>query len=343
MRHSVTLQPFGLSFDCAADETILAAAQRCGITLRYGCKHGKCGSCKARIAEGMVDQEGASEAALTGYERDAGLALLCSAYPVEDVVIELADGYREEELSSGPPIAEYSARLSGLRNLTQDIVLVRLDLQQPPAMAFNSGQYVEIEVPGTGSWRAFSMANPAGDDRHADLMIKLLPGGVASEYLRSRARIGDTVALRGPYGQFCLSLGTAPIVMVAGGSGMAPIASMLGWLARQGSRRPITFYYGARSVRDLFWGDELLALQQQLPALRYLPALSESGADDGWTGERGLVTEVLERDCGNLRGAEAYLCGPPPMIDAAIVVLRAKGMFSSRIRFDKFVSTGPNG
>jgi propane monooxygenase reductase subunit len=339
LSYAVKLQPFGVVFECAENETILAAALRSGISLRYGCKHGNCGSCKARIAEGVVDQPGASEAALTAYERSAGLSLLCSAYPVEDVVIELADDYREEELRSGPPIAEYRAALAAVGSLTHDIVQLRLQLIEPQAMAFESGQYVEMRVPGTGSWRAFSMANPSADNGQVVLMIKLLPGGVAADYLRNRARAGDEIALRGPYGQFRLSPGTAPIVMVAGGSGMAPLASMLACLAAQGTTRQITFYYGARARRDLFWGSEIAALQKRLPTLRYVPALSEPAAGDNWRGERGLITAVLERDCGKLRGSEGYLCGPPPMIDAAIAVLRNKGMYSSRIRFDKFVST----
>ena len=340
MGYSVTLQPSGVSFECADGETILAAAQRFGVGLRYGCQRGRCGSCRAKIAEGLVDQVGASEAALTDYERDSGFALLCSAYPVEDVVIELSDDGLAEAFAV-TPVAQVTSTLVELRRLTHDIVLVGLAPQQPPFMAFKSGQYLEIGVPGTDAWRAFSMANAPADDGRLDLMVKLLSHGAASDYFRDRARVEDEICVRGPYGTFCLSDSTAPIVMVAGGSGMAPIASMLSGLARERCSRPISFYYGARSTRDLFWGEELRLLQQRLPSLRYVPALSESATGDGWTGARGLVSEVLEQDCGNLRGAEAYLCGPPKMIDAAIAVLRAKGMFSVRIRFDKFVSTGP--
>lgn len=340
LTHTVTLRPFGIEFECQDQETVLSAALRAGIALRYGCKHGNCGSCKAQIAEGDVDLEGASEAALLSYERAAGVALLCSAYPLGDIAIDLPDDYDEAELRSAPPIQEFDTTVTEIRPLTHDIVMLRLSLQNSAVIDFKSGQYVEINVPGTHQWRAFSMANPSHDSTQIVLMIKLLPGGAASGYLGDRARPGDRVAVRGPYGQFRLAEGTAPIVMVAGGSGMAPIASMLGDLSRRASDRPIALYYGARTKRDLFWESELRSLQQTLPNFRFVLALSDPAPMDDWQGAMGRITDVLDRDCGNLRGTEGYLCGPPPMIDSAIAVLKAKGMFSTRIRFDKFVGTG---
>ncbi|WP_281783320.1 NADH:ubiquinone reductase (Na(+)-transporting) subunit F [Sinimarinibacterium flocculans] len=335
----MTLQPFGVSFDCAEGETILGAALRNGVSLRYGCKHGNCGSCKAQIAEGEVDLVDASEVALMQFERDQGLALLCAAVPEEDIVIALSDDYTEEELSSAPPIGEYEATVTALKPLTHDIVQLDLNLVQPDFMRFNAGQYVEINAPGTDAWRAFSMANAPGEPDRVVLMIKLIPGGAVSGWLRDGARVGDALRLRGPYGQFGIAPGIAPIIMIAGGSGMAPIVSMLNALAEQKTTRPVTFYFGARAVRDLFLGEEIAELGRRLPDFRYIPALSALEPGDEWDGETGLITEVLQREAGSLRGAEAYLCGPPPMIDAAVEVLKAKGMFSTRIRFDKFVST----
>lgn len=339
MSHTVTLEPFGVSFDCAEGETILGAALRNGISLRYGCKHGNCGSCKAQITEGEVYQDSASEVALMQFERDQGLALLCAAVPEEDIVITLSDDYTEEELSSAPPIGEYEASIVGLAPLTHDIVRLELKLLRPDSMRFNAGQYVEINVPGSEDWRAFSMANSPSDPSRVVLMIKMIPGGAISGYLRERAQLGDPIRLRGPYGQFSIAPGVAPIVMIAGGSGMAPIMSMLSELAEQGVTRPITFYFGARAVRDLYLGEEIEALASKLPDFRYVPALSALEPGDHWSGATGLITEVLQQTPGSLRGSEAYLCGPPPMIDAAVELLKAKGMFSTRIRFDKFVST----
>ena len=339
MAFEITLLPFDISFECEEEETILDAALRQGLSLRYGCKHGGCGSCKAQIADGEVDVEEASTFALMDYERSQGLALLCSAYPLSDIAIELADDYEEAELQNGVPIRDFAARVERANSLTHDIWHLRLVLENPTPIDFQAGQYVEIQVPGTDSWRAFSMANAPSDGAHVDLMIKILPGGLFSTYLTDRLKEGDALAIRGPFGQFSLTESSAPIVMIAGGSGMAPIAAMLRQLAEEKSQRAITYFYGARSVRDLFWQAEIEELGKHLASFEFVPALSEPGPGDDWNGEVGLITDVVERRCENLRGNEGYLCGPPAMIDAAIEVLRGKDLFASRIRYDKFVST----
>ncbi len=340
MSYEITLLPFGITFECDEEESILEASLRQGFNLRYGCKHGGCGACKAQISEGEVDVEEASTFALMDYERSQGLALLCSAYPLSDVSIELADDYEEADLRSGVPIIDLRARVAEEVPVSRDIWQLRLDLIEPGQLDFRAGQYVEVLVPGTDEWRAFSMANPPSSAGRIDLLIKILPGGLFSEHLASEIAPGDELDLRGPYGQFSLTQSQAPIVMIAGGSGMAPIWSMLHQLVDEASTRPITFFYGARGMADLFWLDELEQLKGNLSSFEFVPALSEPETGDGWDGETGLVTEVLDRCCDNLRGSEAYLCGPPGMIDAAIGVLREKGLFSSHIRFDKFVETG---
>ncbi|MSQ68732.1 MAG: 2Fe-2S iron-sulfur cluster binding domain-containing protein [Gammaproteobacteria bacterium] len=341
MSFSITLAPFGLQFECAAEETILAAALRQGIGLRYGCKHGACGSCKARIVEGEVDLAQASGFALMGYERDAGLALLCSAYPLDDIVVQLED-YTETELHAARPTVARTGRVVACTPCSPDIWQLLLALEGGEGLDFDAGQFVEVNVPGTDEWRAYSMANAPSDRHLIELLIKKIPGGCFSGLLPHALPEGTRVAVRGPYGQFNVQVGSAPIVMVAGGSGMAPILSMLRALAAQACAREIVFYYGARTAADLICGPELAALAAQLPAFRYIPTISEPMVAAPWAGETGLVTAALARDGGNLRGAEAYLCGPPGMVDAAAAVLKIQGMFSSRIRCDKFVSTqGP--
>lgn len=341
MSHSVTLEPFGVEFDCSEDETVLAAALRNGISLRYGCKHGGCGSCKVQLRDGEVDYDAHRATALSEAEQDAGIALLCCAVPTEDVVIELPEDYTEAELQPRFPVREWSVRLARKTLVTHDTAHLMLALQGGERIAFGAGQFIEIAAPGSEQWRAFSMANAPGADDRVELMTKLLPGGVFSDYLKTSAKEGDTLQVRGPFGQFQIAETAAPIVMVAGGSGMAPIVSMLGDLAGQGSAREIVFYYGARSRRDLFWLDEIAALGRRLAHFRFVPALSEPLPQDDWQGETGLITDVIVRHSESLRGAEGYLCGPPGMIDAAVAVLKAKGMFGSRIRYDKFLSTAP--
>jgi NAD(P)H-flavin reductase/ferredoxin len=336
--YNVTLNPFGVTFECDEDETVLTAALRQGIGLRYGCKHGGCGTCKAQVIDGEVDVEEASGFALMEFEREAGMALLCTAYPLEDVVIEL-ENYEEADLSAARPIREFNCVVVASDLISRDIWRLLLRVDAPP-FEFDAGQFVEVNVTGTDEWRAYSMVNAPSDTAHVELLVKQIPAGRFSTLMADDLSIDDAIQLRGPFGQFKLSEGFAPIIMIAGGSGMAPIMSMLRALAEQQSDREVVFYYGARTKADLICETEITALADQLKTLHYVPALSEPGGDADWEGEIGLVSEVLERCSDNLRAAEAYLCGPPAMIDASVAVLRAKGMFSSRIRFDKFLSTG---
>ena len=337
MTATVTLNPFGIEFDCGEDETILSAALRQGIGLRYGCKHGGCGTCKAQVAEGEVDVEDASGFALMPFERDAGMALLCTAYALEDVVIEL-ENYDEAELAAARPIREFECTAESVAPISRDIWRVLLQVDEAP-FEFDAGQFVEVNVSGSEEWRAYSMANVPSDTTHIELLIKHIPGGQFSGFMVDGLADGSSVRVRGPFGQFKLNEGFAPIVMVAGGSGMAPILAMLRALAEQHSERDITFYYGARTKLDLIGDFEIAAAAANLKSFTYIPVLSEPDSDADWSGETGLVTDAIAKSSSNLRASEAYLCGPPPMIDRAVEVLKENGMFNSRIRFDKFVST----
>lgn len=338
MPHTITLHPFAAQFTCAEDETILDAGLRQGFNLRYGCRDGGCGSCKALITAGEVDQEDASSYALMDFEREQGYALLCSAYPLSDVEIELTD-YEPDELYAAVPTArEFTAEVAEIAELTHDIRGLRLKLLGPDHLDFRAGQYVELQVPGTAVWRAYSMANPPSRRGEIELIVKLMPGGLFSEHLRSHARAGERLAVRGPFGSFYLRDPGQPALFVAGGSGMAPILSFLRDMAERGESRPVTFFYGARGRRDLFALDELRDLETRLPHFRFIPALSEPDPADHWAGESGLITEVVRRHLPDCAGMEAYLCGPPAMIDAAHRVLRAGGMAESRIFCDRFTS-----
>lgn len=338
MRHLITLEPFGVEFECGEDETILSAALRHGVGLRYGCKHGACGSCKARIAAGEVDLAEASGFALMQYERDAGMALLCAAYPLEDIVVAL-EHYDEAELHAAHPIVELNCRITARHKLSPDIWQLVLEIDGDTPLQFNAGQFVEVRVPGTDEWRAYSMANAPGDGRTIELIIKEIPNGRFSSVLAQSLAVGDGLSVRGPYGQFKVQDGSAPIVMVAGGSGMAPILSMLRLLDAERSQREMVFYYGVRSTNDLICSVEIATIAATLPGFRYVPVVAQTDESGSWGGEVGLVTDAIERLSGDLRSSDAYLCGPPAMIDAAIEVLKRKGMFAARIRFDKFVST----
>lgn len=335
--YTITLLPFEKRFTCGEDETILAAALRRGINLRYGCKHGGCGSCKALIVEGEVDQPEASIFALMDFEREQGMALLCSAYPLGDIAIELSD-YEESELEGGAPIGKFLAEVGAIEYLTHDIVGLKIGLIEPERISFKAGQYVDVLVPGTRETRSYSMANPPSRDGEVELMVKLMAGGLFSEYLRGRLKVGDRLALEGPYGSFHLRDNERPALFIAGGSGMAPMLSLLRDMAKKQDRRTVTFFYGARAKRDLFDLDELFALEKLLPCFRFVPALSEPTAEELWKGATGLITEVVAREVPDAHGMEAYLCGPSAMIDAAIAVLIRLGVSDLDIHYDKFVT-----
>ena len=335
--YTITLLPFEKRFTCGEDETILAAALRQGINLRYGCKHGGCGTCKALIVDGEIDQPEASTFALMDFEREQGMALLCSAYPLGDIAIELSD-YEESELEGGAPIGKFLAEVGAIEYLTHDIVGLKLGLSEPQRISFKAGQYVDVLVPGTSETRSYSMANPPSRDGEVELIVKLMAGGLFSEYLRGQLKVGDQLTLEGPYGSFHLRENERPALFIAGGSGMAPMLSLLRDMAAQRARRSVTFFYGARAKRDLFDLDELAGFAKLLPCFRFVLALSEPSAGDRWEGAKGLITEVVASEVPDAHGMEAYLCGPSAMIDAAIAVLVRLGVSEHDIHYDKFVT-----
>lgn len=342
MAYTMTLDPFDKQFTCEDDETVLAAGLRQGFNLRYGCKHGGCGSCKTLIVEGEVDQTDASGFALMDFEREQGYALLCSAYPLSDLVIDVSD-YEEEELLAASPIQEYQVEVEQITTLTHDIRGVHLRLVKPATIAFKAGQYIDVLVPGAAEWRSYSMANPPSRNGAIELMIKLMPGGLFSSYIVDHLKVGERLTLQGPYGNFSLRESGRPALFIAGGSGMAPILSLLRDMAEKENSRRVTYFYGARARRDLFHLHELYGLTQRLPQFRFIPALSEPLPQDEWTGEVGLITKVVQRHVPHLADMEAYMCGPTAMIDAAIALLTKGGMNEGAIFYDKFVTKADTG
>jgi propane monooxygenase reductase subunit len=333
-KHAVRLEPVGIEFEVDEDETVLNGAFRQGLMLMHGCKEGQCGACKSFLLEGEVDLDRYSTFALPDYELEEGWTLLCRAHAVEDLEVELIN-YDEEILTSGVALRTARARVEAIDPLTRDIrrLVLKIDDGEMP---FRSGQYVDIGIPGTDDSRSFSMANLPNDDGRLEFMIKLYPGGVFSSLLADGVlQVGDMLDVTGPYGVFTLRETERPILFIGGGAGMAPILSLLRFMVEQGVERPAVYYYGAREEEDLFHLEELAALQTTLPAFRFVPALSDSA----WEGETGLITDVVERSEQGLDGVDAYLCGPPPMVDAAQEMLMRLGVDEARIHYDKFTTT----
>jgi len=216
-----------------------------------------------------------------------------------------------------------------------------LRLIEPTEIKFFPGQYVDIAIPDTGAVRSFSMANTSSRESGLlEFVIKVYPDGQFSKFLAEKLAEGDRLDLSGPFGVFTLREGDNDLVFVGGGAGMAPILSLLRTLAERGLTRKATFFYGARTKKDLCFEAELHALEEQLPDFRYIPALSEPGDDEEWDGETGLITDVVKRHASDLRGAHAYVCGPPPMVEAALPLLATLGVEEKRIYYDKFTTTG---
>jgi propane monooxygenase reductase component len=344
-KHVVRFEPVGIEIEVTEDQTILRAAAEQGIMLMHGCKEGQCSSCKSFMLEGDdIELDRYSTFALPDYEREEGYTLLCRTHAYEDLTIELLN-YDEDMIRSGLPITEAQAEVVANDQVTHDLRHLVLRLTDPPELKFFPGQYVDIAIPGTDATRSFSMANTSSrESGQLEFVIKIYPDGLFSHYLDTELKVGDRLHLTGPFGVFTLREGDdAGLIFVGGGAGMAPILSLLRSMAERGIGRPATYYYGARSRLDLCFESELRALEQALPAFRYIPALSDAAAGDSWDGETGLITDVVRRHETDLKRAHAYVCGPPPMVEAAVALLERLGVPDKRIYYDKFTFTGdPN-
>jgi propane monooxygenase reductase component len=341
-KHVVRFEPVGIEIEVDEDQTILRAAFEQGVMLMHGCKEGQCSSCKSFVLDGDdIELERYSTFALPDFEKEEGYTLLCRAHAYEDVTIELLN-YDEDMIRSGLPIQEAVAEVVSKDPVTHDMRHLVLRLVEPREIKFFPGQYVDIAIPGTNATRSFSMANTSSrESGQLEFVIKIYPDGLFSHFLDTTLEVGDQLDLAGPYGVFTLREGDdADLVFVGGGAGMAPILSLLRSMAERGITRKATYYYGARRRRDLCFEDELRALEQTLTAFRYVPALSEPDPAEDWDGEVGLITDVVQRHEKDLKNAHAYVCGPPPMVEAALPLLGRLGAPEKRIYYDKFTFTG---
>jgi propane monooxygenase reductase component len=341
-KHRVRFEPVGVEIEVDEDQTILRAAAEQGVMLMHGCKEGQCASCKSFILDGDdVEHDRYSTFALPDYEKEEGFTLLCRAHAYEDLTIELLN-YDEEMICSGLPIQQARVEVVSKDNVTHDMRHLVVRLVEPATLRFFPGQYVDFTVPGKDETRSFSMANTAGGpDGLLEFVIRIYPGGLFSEFLDAGVAVGDQLEITGPFGVFTLrDAPGADLVFVGGGAGMAPILALLRSMAERGIDRRATFYYGARRRRDLCFTEELAALAGKLPGFRYVLALSEPEDGEDWDGEVGLITDVLRRRETDLTGADAYVCGPPPMVEAAIELLPVLGVADKRIFYDKFTTTG---
>ena len=319
MSITVTLQPSGRSFTVQRDEAILAAAIRQGIGLPYGCRDGACGSCKCKVLEGRVLHGAHQFKALSIDEEEGGFALTCCAAPQTDVVLEARTVAGVGEM----PVRRMPARVMHITKPAPDVAIVKLQLPANDALRYHAGQYVDVLLP-SGSRRSYSMANAPhtqGTTPWIELHIRHLSGGVFSDQVFGTMKEKDILRLEGPFGSFFLRDDSLkPIVLLASGTGYAPIKALIEHLRFKHIDRQVVLYWGCRTLADLYAHHEVLALAaitDQTPLLHYLPVLSEALPSDGWTGRTGLVHQAVMADFPDLSGHQVYACGAPVMVDAA--------------------------
>ncbi|KVV47421.1 phenol hydroxylase [Burkholderia territorii] len=339
MSHQLTIEPLGVTIEVEEGQTMLDAALRQGIYIPHACCHGLCGTCKVAVLDGETDLGDANPFALMDFEREEGKALACCATLQADTVIE-AD-VDEEPDAKIIPVKDFSADVTRIEQLTPTIKSIRLKLSQP--IHFQAGQYVQLEIPGLGQSRAFSIANAPADvaaTGEIELNVRRVPGGLGTSYLHEQLATGDRVRLSGPYGRFFVRRSAArPMIFMAGGSGLSSPRSMIADLLASGVTAPITLVYGQRNAKELYYHDEFRALAERYPNFTYVPALSEGAPDAGGDVAQGFVHDVAKTHFdGDFSGHQAYLCGPPAMIDACITTLMQGRLFERDIYHEKFIS-----
>lgn len=312
------------------NETVLNGALRAGIDFPHSCKVGGCASCKCQLVSGKVRELTDKAYLLSTEEIRDNYILGCQSIPLSDVVVKLPVNPLAHQHTTGTVIRQTM--------LTHDIGEVHLSLADP--IRYLPGQYASVQAPDTGiPARCYSFAHAAGDDgtREISFFVRRVPNGRLSGWLLDPASLQQRVKINASLGEFHLRPGTGALVCVAGGSGLAPLIALLEGAANSdAARRPVYLLMGARAQRDLYYTNEIRALQQRWQApFTFIPVLSEEPADSDWSGQRGWVTEALTTDI-TVAGAQGYLCGPPPMIDACIGIMTAQGMAIDDIHFDKF-------
>ncbi|MGW5113713.1 2Fe-2S iron-sulfur cluster-binding protein [Nocardia sp. NPDC004123] len=341
-KHRINFEPVDIEMEVGEEENILDAAFRQGIHLMHGCREGRCSACKSYVLDGEIQMENYSTFACNDAEVEEGFVLLCRSHAFSDCTIELLN-FDEDELLSGIAIQDVRTRVVAIEPMTKDIVSLRLRPVEPPTYEFKPGQYSDLRIPGTEEHRSFSMATTQSTPAEVEFLIKKYPGGKFAGLLENGISVGDEIELTGPYGSFTLKEGhVLPLVLIGGGAGMAPILSLLRHMCETGNARQVHFYYGARTPGDLIYLDEILGLGANLTDFTFVACLSESmdphQVPDSVVIEAGNVTDVVARREPDLGKTEVYLCGPPPMVDAALELLEAGNTPKDQIFYDKFTS-----
>ena len=309
----VTIAPSGRTFTTTNSETLLVSAIAQGINLPYGCKDGACGSCKCKKVSGSVTHNAHQAKALSHEEEAAGFVLTCCAKATSDVVLESKQVTEVGAL----PIKKLPARVTRLERLSRDVMLLKLQLPANDNFAYRAGQYIEI-ILRDGARRSYSMACASNAGTGLELHLRHMPGGKFTDHVFGPMVEKEILRFEGPYGSFYLREDSSkPIILLASGTGFAPVKAMLEHLQFLGSKRAVVLYWGGRRPQDLYMQDWVVAQQAVLPQLKYVPVVSDAAPDDLWTGRSGLVHRAVLEDFADLSNHQVYACGAPVMVDAA--------------------------
>ncbi|MCY7316701.1 MAG: CDP-6-deoxy-delta-3,4-glucoseen reductase [Rubrivivax sp.] len=316
MSFQVTIQPAGRSFEVARDEAILPAAIRQGVGLPYGCRDGACGSCKSKLVQGRVIHGAHQLKALSVAEEENGFILTCCAAPQTDCVVEA----RSVPGAGEYPVLKMPARVLSLQRAAADVIVLRLQLPANQHLQYRAGQYIEF-ILRDGVRRSYSMANAPhdlGSPPSIELHLRHMPGGRFTDHVFTAMKDKDILRIEGPFGSFFLREDSQrPMILLASGTGFAPIKALIQQLQHKGSMRDAVLYWGCRRRADLYQHDWCLEAVQAMPNLRYVPVLSEPMAGDGWAGRTGFVHHAVMTDWPDLSGHQVYACGAPVMVESA--------------------------
>ena len=338
MAFQIVVQPSGRSFTVEGDETLLSAGIRQGLNMPYGCKDGACGSCKCKKISGEVQLGTYQTKALSDEERAQGLVLTCCATALSDVVLES----KQVTSADAFPMKKLPVRIASMEKVSSDVMRIFLQLPATEVMQYHAGQYVEFLL-RDGSRRAYSMANAphtlAADAPKVELHIRHMPGGKFTDHVFGAMKEKDIQRVEGPQGSFYLREDNdAPIVLLASGTGFAPIKALMEHMQHKGITRPTRLYWGGRRPADLYMNDWVLAQLPLMPHLQYIPVVSNALPEDAWAGRTGFVHAAVLQDTPSLTAYQVYACGAPIVVDSAKRDYLASGLVEDNFFADSFTS-----
>jgi len=317
MTFQVTIAPSQHQFTVMAEQTVLDAALAAGILLPYSCRSGACSTCKAKIVSGTIQPVPSAEVILSLEEREAGYTLLCQARATSDLVVES----REIRLASDIQVRKLPSRVTSISRPAADVAVLQLQLPATETFKFYAGQYVEL-ILKDGKRRSYSMANPPHAASALELHIRHLPGGLFTDHVfgvgATQMKEREILRIEGPLGSFFLREDSdLPIVMVASGTGFAPIKAIIEHMVHQDIKRPVTLYWGGRRPCDLYMHALAQSWAATIPNFSYVPVVSDALPQDAWTGRTGFVHKAVMQDFPDMTGHQVYACGAPIVVDSA--------------------------